>query len=258
MCNPLDPDRAYANSAFIPGSEALPALWAQKAASFRAQLEGRARLALPYGPLPRNRFDLFLPETTPYGLMVFVHGGYWMETSRNLWSHLAAGATARGWACALPSYTLAPEARISQITAEVDAAIAAACFAEGSSKSLVTERLIRRGGLLDLLGTSDLREVERRADAGDERAVLIRRAMIYAVAKQIGAMAVACGRPALIVISGGMARSKRFVQEIVERVEFLAPVEVFPGEQETTALVLGALRVMRGEEPARRYEPWKA
>ena len=138
------------------------------------------------------------------------------------------------------------------------AAIAAACFAEGSSKSLVTERLIRRGGLLDLLGTSDLREVERRADAGDERAVLIRRAMIYAVAKQIGAMAVACGRPALIVISGGMARSKRFVQEIVERVEFLAPVEVFPGEQETTALVLGALRVMRGEEPARRYEPWKA
>jgi acetyl esterase/lipase len=127
MCNPLDPDRAYANSAFIPGSEALPALWAQKAAGFRAQLEGRARLALPYGPLPRNRFDLFLPETAPHGLMVFVHGGYWMETSRNLWSHLAAGATARGWACALPSYTLAPEARISQITAEVDAAIAAAC-----------------------------------------------------------------------------------------------------------------------------------
>lgn len=127
MCNPLDPDRAYANSAFIPGSDTLPALWTQKAAAFRAGLGARARLNLPYGPLPRNRFDLFMPVAEPRGLMVFVHGGYWMETNRDLWSHLASGALAQGWACAMPSYTLAPEARISGMTAEVDAAIVAAC-----------------------------------------------------------------------------------------------------------------------------------
>lgn len=123
----MDMTREYLNGAFIPGSEALPALWMAKAAAFRDSLGARARLELPYGPAPRNRFDLFLPETTPRGLMVFVHGGYWLETDKNLWSHLAAGAIARGWACALPGYTLAPAARITQITAEVDAAIAAAC-----------------------------------------------------------------------------------------------------------------------------------
>lgn len=119
--------REYLNGAFIPGSEALPPLWATKAAAFRESLGPRARLNLPYGPAPRNRFDLFLPETTPKGLMVFVHGGYWLETDKSLWSHLAAGALAQGWACALPGYTLAPEARITQITHEIDQAITTAC-----------------------------------------------------------------------------------------------------------------------------------
>lgn len=122
----MDMDREYRNGAFIPGSDALPALWAAQAAAFRNSLGARAQLALPYGPAPRNRFDLFLPEATPLGLMVFVHGGYWLETDRDLWSHLAEGAVARGWACAMPSYTLAPQARIAQITTEVDAAIVAA------------------------------------------------------------------------------------------------------------------------------------
>jgi len=123
----MDLSRDYQNGAFIPGSDALPALWAQKAAAFRASLGARARLDLAYGPAERNRFDLFLPETPPHGLMVFIHGGYWLATHKDLWSHLAAGAIARGWACAMPSYTLAPQARITQITAEVDAAVTAAC-----------------------------------------------------------------------------------------------------------------------------------
>lgn len=122
----MDMDREYQNGAFIPGSDALPDLWTQKAATFRASLGPRARLALPYGPDERHRFDLFLPETAPKGLMVFIHGGYWLATNRDLWSHLAAGAVARGWACALPSYTLAPQARIREITAEVAQAITAA------------------------------------------------------------------------------------------------------------------------------------
>ena len=112
----------------LPGSEthARP-VGQQRPPPSAHSLGPRARLDLAYGPAPRNRFDLFLPEAAPQGLMVFVHGGYWLETDKSLWSHLAAGALARGWACALPGYTLAPQARIAQITAEVDTAITAAC-----------------------------------------------------------------------------------------------------------------------------------
>lgn len=122
----MDMDREYANGAFIAGADALPDVWAAQAAAFRAGLGARAQLDLGYGAGARHRFDLFLPEAAPQGLMVFVHGGYWLAFGRESWSHLAAGALARGWACAMPSYTLAPAARISTITAEVDAAIAAA------------------------------------------------------------------------------------------------------------------------------------
>lgn len=119
-----DMDRAYANGAFIPGSEALPALWQAQAAAFRASLGARACLDLPYGPSPREAFDLFLPpEPSPKGLLVFVHGGYWMAFGRESWSHFAAGALARGWACAMPSYTLAPEAPISQMTRQIASCI---------------------------------------------------------------------------------------------------------------------------------------
>lgn len=123
----MDMTREYQNGAFIPGSEVLPGLWQRKAAAYRDHLGARFKPDLGYGPGPRNCFDLFLPETTPKGLMVFIHGGYWLETDKSLWSHLAAGAVAQGWACALPGYTLAPQARIARITAEVDAAITAAC-----------------------------------------------------------------------------------------------------------------------------------
>ena len=104
----MDYDRAYANGPFIPGAETFPPRWAGEAAAFRAALGPRARTAIPYGPGPHNRLDLFLPEAAPQGLLVFVHGGYWLRFDRDLWSHLAAGAVARGWACAIPSYTLAP------------------------------------------------------------------------------------------------------------------------------------------------------
>ena len=98
-----DMDRAYANGAFIPGSDLLPAKWDSQAGSFRDSLGHRAQTALRYGPNPRNALDLFLPETPPQGLMIFIHGGYWLGSGRETWSHLAAGAVARGWACAMPS-----------------------------------------------------------------------------------------------------------------------------------------------------------
>lgn len=119
-------DRAYANGAFIAGAEGYPPRWEAAAAAFRESLGVRARLGLAYGGAERQRLDLFLPEGEARGLLVFVHGGYWMAFGRETWSHLAAGAVARGWACAMPSYTLAPAARISGITAEIARACAVA------------------------------------------------------------------------------------------------------------------------------------
>lgn len=125
----LDADRAHANGAFIAGSEAYPDRWAKHAAGFRDALGARALTGIPYGAGERERLDLFLPESTPRGLLVFIHGGYWLAFGRESWSHLAAGALARGFACAIPSYTLAPEASIAQMTAQVAQSIRTAAAA---------------------------------------------------------------------------------------------------------------------------------
>lgn len=122
----MDWDRAYANGDFIEGAADYPPRWAAAAQVFREKLGLRAKLDIPYGPGHRNGLDLFVPKGTPRGLVVFIHGGYWLAFGRESWSHLAAGPLAHGWAVAMPSYTLAPEARISQMTAEVAQAIAVA------------------------------------------------------------------------------------------------------------------------------------
>ena len=120
-----DLSRDYQNSAFIPGGDAYYPRWQAQAAAFRAGLGKRAELNIAYGPGARQGFDLFHPDTTPKGLLVFVHGGYWLACGREDYSHLAAGTLARGWACALPSYTLAPEGRIAAMTGEVAKAVRA-------------------------------------------------------------------------------------------------------------------------------------
>jgi acetyl esterase/lipase len=119
---------AYTNGAHIAGGERWPAAWIEPAQTFRDSLDasGRAKLDLAYGDGPRNRFDLFLPEIKPHGLVVFVHGGYWKAFDKSYWSHLAAGSLARGYAVAMPSYTLCPQIRIGGIVKEVGAAIAVA------------------------------------------------------------------------------------------------------------------------------------
>jgi len=124
----MDWDDAYANGPHIAGAADYPQRWAAAAAAFRAGLAaaGRAEIDLAYGPAARDRLDLFRPEGEPLGLAVFVHGGYWMAFDKSSWSHLAAGAVARGWAVALPSYTLCPEARIAGITRQAARAISAA------------------------------------------------------------------------------------------------------------------------------------
>jgi len=113
---------AYRNSRYIEGGDSYPAQWTVAAAEFRAR--SKSRLDLRYGPGQRHLLDLFLPEAEPTGLAVFVHGGYWMAFDKSSWSHLAQGAVARNWAVVVPSYTLAPQARIAGITVEVAQAIA--------------------------------------------------------------------------------------------------------------------------------------
>jgi arylformamidase len=121
-----DLSRDYQNSAFIAGGDAYYPRWQAKAAAFRAGHGDKAQLGLAYGDGPHQKFDLFLPAGVAKGLMVFIHGGYWMACGREDYSHLAAGALARGWAFAAPSYRLAPETRISQMTRDMAQAVQAA------------------------------------------------------------------------------------------------------------------------------------
>ncbi len=119
---------AYSNAPYIPDAASFPGKWQAMAAAFRDGMRAKNRLRedISYGPHARNRFDLFLPEGAPKGLVVFVHGGYWMSFDKSAWSHLAQGALTHGYALAMPSYVLCPEARISDITRQVGAAISAA------------------------------------------------------------------------------------------------------------------------------------
>lgn len=117
----IDWTDAFENGAYIADAETYPARWDARAQAFRASAKGEIDIA--YGEGTRQKMDLFMPAGAPKGLTVFVHGGYWHAFDKSSWSHLAAGAIAHGWAALLPSYTLAPEARISAITAEIAQAI---------------------------------------------------------------------------------------------------------------------------------------
>lgn len=127
----IDWDDAYANMAHIAGSAELPAHWAAEAAAYRAS-GVRCDLDTPYGTADREKFDLIWPDAAPKGLAMFIHGGYWMRLSKSDWTQYAEGARARGWAVALPSYTLAPEARLSDMTRQIAEAISkAAALVDG-------------------------------------------------------------------------------------------------------------------------------
>ena len=118
----MDWDDAYANAAYIPGGDAYPDKWAEAAGRFRDQ--ALCEVDLPYGESPRQRFDLFHPNRMAKGVVIFVHGGYWLRFDKSYWSHLAAGPLAHGWAVAMPAYDLCPDVRIAEIGAQVRAAIA--------------------------------------------------------------------------------------------------------------------------------------
>ncbi len=127
-------------------------------------------------------------------------------------------------------------------------------FSGKPDKKTLQGRLVGQGGLVAYLGTADAQRVEEMIAAGEEKAGLIFAAMAYQVAKDIGAMAtVLRGRVDGIVLTGGLAHSGRLTSLIAERVSFLAPVHVYPGEDEMSALAEGGLRVLAGEEEIRAY-----
>ena len=130
------------------------------------------------------------------------------------------------------------------------------CFSGKYTRREIENRLFREGGLYSYVGTKDLVEIEKRVAEGDVKAALVWDAMIYQIAKEIGAMAtVLQGLVNAILVTGGMSHSERLVKNLRTSVEWIAPIHVYAGENELQALAEGALRVLRGEEIAREYEP---
>ena len=128
------------------------------------------------------------------------------------------------------------------------------CFGGKYSKQEVKKMLKGKGGVVAYLGTNDMIEVEKMIDEKDAKAESIFNAMCYQITKDIGACAcVLGGKVDRVIITGGVANDKRLVDYISSRVSFIAPVEVFPGEEEMRPLALGALRVLNKEEKAKEY-----
>lgn len=133
-------------------------------------------------------------------------------------------------------------------------ALAKACFSGDYTLDDVKKMITGKGGFVAYLGTNNALEVEQRAEAGDEKAVLIQKAFAYQVSKEIGAMStVLKGEVDAILLTGGVAYGKPVVSMIRERVEHLAPVYVYPGEDEMKALAGNGLMILNNEISAREY-----
>ena len=129
------------------------------------------------------------------------------------------------------------------------------CFSGKYTEKEVFKLLKGQAGLRAYLDTDDLREVERRMDAGDEKARLVFKALAYQISREIGACtATLCGQVDGIVLTAGMAYSKRLTELIEQRVGRIAPVLSYPGGFENEALALGAYRVLTGQEKPAVYE----
>ncbi|MBM4762228.1 butyrate kinase [Bacillus sp. B15-48] len=128
------------------------------------------------------------------------------------------------------------------------------CFSGNYYRDEIMKMIVGQGGLVGYLGTNDAIKVEEMIEKGDKEAGFIYKAMAYQVAKEIGAAsAVLYGKVDAIVLTGGLAYGKEFVNEISERVNWIADVLVHPGENELHALAEGALRVLSGEEQSKIY-----
>ena len=127
------------------------------------------------------------------------------------------------------------------------------CFSGKYTEAEVYKKLVGNGGFNAYLGTNDMRDVEKMVDEGDTKAAEVRDAFIQQMSKNIGAMATVLeGKVDQIIVTGGIAYDKGVVDGLKARCEWIAPFTVYPGEDELLALAQGALRVMNGEEEAKK------
>lgn len=128
------------------------------------------------------------------------------------------------------------------------------CFSGKYTEKEVYSKLVGKGGFNAYLGTNDMREVTRRANEGDEKAIEAKQAFLFQVSKDIGSMAcVLNGKVDQIIVTGGIAYGPEVIEALKERAGWIAPFTVYPGEDELLALAQGALRVLNGEEEAKAY-----
>ena len=129
------------------------------------------------------------------------------------------------------------------------------CYSGRFTREELKKRISGRAGLAAHLGTTDVPAIIARIAEGDQHAELVLNAMVYQTAKSIGAAAtVLCGRVDAILLTGGIAHSDYVVSRLTERVSFLAPVHVYPGEDELEALAQNALGALRGELEVQKYQ----
>jgi butyrate kinase len=128
------------------------------------------------------------------------------------------------------------------------------CFSGKYTEKEIYNKITKNGGLVDYLGTNDIREVRKRIAEGDKYAEMIMNAMIHQIKKEIGAMcAILDGDVEAIILTAGVSYDKEFVESIRKSLSFIAPVIAMPGEFEMEALARGALNVLTGKEEAREY-----
>ena len=128
------------------------------------------------------------------------------------------------------------------------------CFSGEYTEKEVYKKIVGNGGFNAYVGTNDMRDVEKMVNEGDKNAEEVREAFIMQVAKNIGSMScVLKGKVDQIIITGGIAYDKYVVDGLKEKAGWIAPITVYPGEDELLALAQGVLRVMNGEEPAMTY-----
>lgn len=133
------------------------------------------------------------------------------------------------------------------------------CYSGRFTKEQLFEELTQRAGLQSYLGEHRMEEIEKRIAAGDERARLAVEAMVYQIAKTIGAMAVAVGPDCeAVILTGGLARSETIVRSLKRRLTHLFPVLVLRDTLEMQEMALGACRVLAGQEEAKRYAAYVA
>ncbi|MCX6834246.1 MAG: butyrate kinase [candidate division Zixibacteria bacterium] len=128
------------------------------------------------------------------------------------------------------------------------------CFSGKYSKKELVDKFSKNSGLIAYLGEADLRKVEDMIESGDQKALLCFNAMAYQIAKEIGAAAtVLHGEFEAIILTGGMANSKRLIDELTGQVAWMKPVVVVPGEFEMEALAAAGVRFLSGEEKLKTY-----